>query len=214
MPQQLYQWTMQSKYSKWNPLGTTHKRHELIPRSRGTYNIRATNHHHVSTCETCQIIQWMQWYPHPQMRTRRPLPMSDPGQFQTTQAAARNIIQDLIWRINLRHGNHPGMLQDKTWYSILRDTKNGSGNAANKSRIDIIWGFYVKVERTILYVQMLLTNWSKIWRKKIQHGIRPRLFMTDQWQGVFLWEKIVMLVIAKIDIWDRKRLIKYSLTYY
>ena len=44
-----------------------------------------------------------------------------------------------------------------------------------QSHIDIIWGFYVKVERTILYIQMLLTNWSKIWRKKIQHGIRPRL---------------------------------------
>ena len=50
------------------------------------------------------------------------------------------------------------MLKDKTWYSILMDTKNGSGNAANKPHIDIIWGFYVKVERTTLYMQMLLTN--------------------------------------------------------
>ena len=37
--------------------------------------------------------------------------------------------------------------------------------------------------------------------------------MNVQWQGVFLWKKIVM-VIAKIDIWDRKCLIKYSLTIY
>ena len=39
------------------------------------------------------------------------------------------------------------------------DTKNGSGNAVNKPHIDIIYRFYdVKVERTILYIQMLLTN--------------------------------------------------------
>ena len=43
-------------------------------------------------------------------------------------------------------------------FIILMDTKNGSGNAANKPHIDIIWGFYVKVERTILYIQMSLTN--------------------------------------------------------
>ena len=50
------------------------------------------------------------------------------------------------------------MLEDKTWCSILMDTKSGSGNGANEPHIDIIWGFYVKVERTILYIQMLLTN--------------------------------------------------------
>ena len=32
--QQLYQWTMQLKYSKWSPLGTIHKRYELILRIR------------------------------------------------------------------------------------------------------------------------------------------------------------------------------------
>ena len=46
------------------------------------------------------------------------------------------------------------------------------------------------------------TNWSKIWRKKIQHGIGPRLIMSVQYQGHFLWKRIVMEV-AKIDIWDR-----------
>ena len=37
--------------------------------------------------------------------------MSDPGQFQTTQAAARNATQDLIRRIgiNLHHGNQPAI---------------------------------------------------------------------------------------------------------
>ena len=50
------------------------------------------------------------------------------------------------------------MLEDKTWCSILKDTKNGSGNAVNKPHIDIIYRFYVKVVRTILYIQMLLTN--------------------------------------------------------
>ena len=39
------------------------------------YNIREINHHHVLPCKTCLIIQWMQRYPHPQMRTRRPLPI-------------------------------------------------------------------------------------------------------------------------------------------
>ena len=49
--------------------------------------------------------------------TRRPLPMSDPGQFQTTQAAARNATQDLIRRtgINSHHGNQPGIQKDGTW---------------------------------------------------------------------------------------------------
>ena len=118
MPQQPYQWTMQLKYSKWNPLGTTHKRYELIPRIRGIYNIRAINHHHVFPCKTCLIIQWMQRYPHPQMRTHRPLPMSDTDQLQTTQAAARNVTQDLFRRrigINLHHGNQPGIQKDGTW---------------------------------------------------------------------------------------------------
>jgi hypothetical protein len=62
------------------------------------------------------------------------------------------------------------MLEDKTWCLILKDAKNGSGNAVNKAHIDIIYRFYVKphidiiyrfyvkVERTILYIQMLLTN--------------------------------------------------------
>ena len=132
---------------------------------------------------------------------------------KTIQAAARNIPQDLIWRINLRHGNHQGMLEDKTWCSILMDTKNGSGNAANEPHIDIIWRFYVKVERTTLYIRMLLTNWSKIWRKKIQPGIRPRLVVNAQCQGHSLWKRIV-IEVAKIDIWDRKCLIKYSLITY
>ena len=49
--------------------------------------------------------------------TRRPLPMSDPGQFQTTQAAARNATQDLIRRIgiNSHYGNQPGIQKDGTW---------------------------------------------------------------------------------------------------
>ena len=41
---------------------------------------------------------------------------------------------------------------------IQRFYVNGSGNAVNKPHIDIIYRFYVKVERTILYIQMLLTN--------------------------------------------------------
>ena len=64
--------------------------------------------------------------------------MSDPGQFQTTtQAAARNLTQDPICRIPSRHGKHLGMLEDKTWCSILKDTKNGPGNAVNKPHSDI-----------------------------------------------------------------------------
>ena len=59
-------------------------------------DISAINHHHVFPCKTCLIIQWMQRYPHPQMRTRRPLPMLDPGQLQTIQAAARNVTQGPI----------------------------------------------------------------------------------------------------------------------
>ena len=172
---------MQWKYSKWNPRWATQKGNSPIPQSWGIYNIHTTNHHHPSTYETCLIILWMQWYPHPQMRIRRPLPMSDPGQFQTTQAAARNTTQDLIWRISLHHGNHPGTLKDKTWWSILMDTKDGSGNAVNEAHMEIIWGSCVKVERTILYIQMLLMNWSKIWKKEIQHGIRLRLAMKVQW---------------------------------
>ena len=146
------------------------------------------------------------------MRIRRPLPMSDPGQFQTTQAAARNTTQDLIWRISLHHGNHPGTLKDKTWWSILMDTKNGSGNAVNEAHMETIWGSCVKVERTILYIQMLLTNWLKIWRKKIQYGVGPRLIVNVQCQGHFLWKKIVM-EIAKIDIWNRKCLINTALLF-
>ena len=59
----------------------------------------------------------MQRYPHPQMRIRRPFPMSDPGQLQTTQAAARNVTQDLIRRIGIKlhHGNQPGIQKDGTW---------------------------------------------------------------------------------------------------
>ena len=49
-------------------------------------------------------------------------------------------------------------------------------------------------------------------KKEIQHGIGLRFIMNVQWQGHFLWKKIVM-EIAKIDIWNRKCLIKYSLIY-
>ena len=87
-----------------------------------------------------------------------------------------------------------------------------TGNAVNEAHMEIIWGSCVKVERTILYIQMLVMNWSKIWKKEIQHGIRLRLAMKVQWQGHSLWKKIVM-EIAKIDIWNRKCLIKYSLIY-
>ena len=105
MLQQPYQWTMQLKFSKWNPLGTTHKRYELILRIRVIYNIRAINHHHVLPCKTCLMIQWMQRYPNPQMRTRRSFPMSDPGQLQTIQAAARDVTQDRRIGIKLHHIN-------------------------------------------------------------------------------------------------------------
>ena len=44
----------------------------------------------------------MQRYPHPQMQIRRPFPMSDPGQLQTSQAAARNVTQDPIRRIGIK----------------------------------------------------------------------------------------------------------------
>ena len=61
------------------------------------------------------------------------------------------------------------------------DTKNGSGNAANKSHIDIVWGLYVKVERTILYVHTDAFNeLIENLKEKIQHGIRPRLIMNVQ----------------------------------
>ena len=55
-------WTMQLKFSKWNPLGTTHKRYELILRMRVIYNIRAINQHHEHLCKTCLIIHhsWCQ----------------------------------------------------------------------------------------------------------------------------------------------------------
>ena len=43
-------------------------------------------------------IQSMQRYPHPQMRIRRPFPMSDPGQLQTIQA----VTQDPIRRIGIK----------------------------------------------------------------------------------------------------------------
>ena len=45
------------------------------------------------------------------------IPMSDPGQFQTTQAAARNATQDLTRKIgiNLHHGNQPEIQKDGTW---------------------------------------------------------------------------------------------------
>ena len=69
------------------------------------------------------------------------------------------------------------------------DIQNGPGNAVNNSHIDIIRGFYIKVERTILYIQMLLTYWLKIWRKKIQHGVGPRLIVNVQWQGHCLYER-------------------------
>ena len=106
------------------------------------------------------------------------------------------------------------MLKDKAWWSILMvDTKDGPGNAINEAHMEIIWGSCVKVERTILYIQMLLMNWLKIWKKRIQHGIGLRLIMNVQWQGHFLWKKI-MMEIAKIDIWNRKCLIKYSLITY
>ena len=54
MPQQLYQWTMQSKYTKWNPLGTIHIWHTLIPRDRWTCNIRLI---------ITLTIHWVQRYP-------------------------------------------------------------------------------------------------------------------------------------------------------
>ena len=146
------------------------------------------------------------------MRIRRSLPMSDPGQFQTTQAAARNTTQGLNWRTNLHHGNHPGMLKDRTRWSILTDIKNGSENAVKNTRIDITLGYCVKVEKTTLYMQMLLTNWSKIWRKKMQYGAGPRLIVNAQCQGHSLWKRIV-IEVANIDTWDRKCLIKYSLYY-
>jgi len=56
---------------------------------RVIYNIRAISQHHEHPCKTCLIIQWMQRYPH--LRIRRPFPMSDLGQLQTIQAAARNV---------------------------------------------------------------------------------------------------------------------------
>ena len=156
----------------------------------------------------------MQWCPHLQMRILRPLLMSDPGQFQTTQAAAQNKTQDLVWTISLHHGNHPGTLKDKTWWSILLDIKDGPGNAVNEAHMKIIWGSCVKVERTIHYIQMLLMNWSKIWKKEIQHGIRLWVaIMKVQWQGHSLLKKTVV-EIAKFDIWNRKCLIKYSLIYF
>lgn len=43
-----------------------------------------------------------------------------------------------------------------------------------------------------LYIQMLLMYWSKIWRKKIQFGVRPLLIVNVQLQGRFLWKKIAM----------------------
>ena len=43
-----------------------------------------------------------------------------------------------------------------------------------------------------LYIQMLLMYWSKIWRKKIQFGVRPLLIVSVQLQGRFLWKKIAM----------------------
>ena len=81
------------------------------------YNIREINHHHVLPCKTCLIIQWMQRYPHPQMRTRRPFPMSDPGQLQTIEAAARNVTQDPIRRIGIKlRVHHRNRIQkDSTW---------------------------------------------------------------------------------------------------
>ena len=92
--------------------------------------------------------------------------------------------------------------------------KKWSGNAVNKPHMEIIWGSCVKVERTILYIQMLFMNWSKIWKKEIQHGIRLWVaIMKVQWQGHSLLKKTVV-EIAKFDIWNRKCLIKYSLTIY
>ena len=46
--------------------------------------------------------------------------------------------------------------------------------------------------------------------ENLQHGIGPRLIVSVQCQWHSLWKRIVM-EFAKIDIWDRKRLIKYSL---
>ena len=74
------------------------------------------------------------------------------------------------------------------------DTKNGSGNAANKSHIDIIWGFYVKVERTILYVHTdafneLIENLKEknpTWNKTTFNYERPvtrSLFMEENSDG-------------------------------
>ena len=73
-------------------------RYELILRIRVIYNTRALSQHHEHPCKTCLIIQWMQRYPHPQMRIRRPFPMSDPGQLQTIQA----VTQDPIRRIGIK----------------------------------------------------------------------------------------------------------------
>ena len=38
------------------------------------------------------------------------------------------------------------------------DIKNGSENAVKNTRIGITLGYCVKVEKTTLYMQMLLTN--------------------------------------------------------
>jgi len=81
-----------------------------------------------------------------------------------------------------------------SWCSILKDTKNGLGNAVNKPHTDIIYRFYVKVERTILYIQMLLTNWLKSWRKKIQRGVPPCIIVNAQCLGHSLWMRIVIEV--------------------
>ena len=45
-----------------------------------------------------------------------------------------------------------------------------------------------------LHIQLLLMNWSRIWRKKIQHGVTPCLIVNAQCLGHSLWMRIVIEV--------------------
>ena len=127
------------------------------------------------------------------MRSRLPRPMSDPGQFQTTQAAARNATQDLIRRIgrNLHHGNQPGIQKDRTWRTWWSNV-NWCKKWARKCRKLLTHRHNMRIfcqgrEDNPLHTDAFNVLIENL-KEKIHYGVGPLLIVNVQLQGHFLWK--------------------------
>ena len=120
--------------------------------------------------------------------------MSDPGQFQTTQAAARNATQDLTRRIGIKFTPRKPARNPKRRNMAINI--NGYKKWARKCLRQLTYRHNMRIlcqgrEDNPVHTDAFNVLIKNL-KEKIQYGVGPLLIVNVRFQGRFLWKKISM----------------------